>query len=742
MRSNNIRIRFMLSLALVMVPILIFSATVFFSTTERSKQYINNMHLQNFTYAADNIATVIDRLDNASITAFSVENEIELDENGNVTIPSISGLSAALGVLESRMFPKATTLFYIKGDRYIYGSDGRQVYSDYENSHLLSYSLTDSTLFTKLQRISERTLIPMMSREKQGEIIGLAYAVPYPAASASKGVLIFVLSDNVIEEEIANYMGDLPGSIYMCDSTYNLLYENEGLDPQPDADDVLRLRGTGVLSVELNGESLMLLRVLDSKLGLRWQMLSRTSDFYQSMFLSQRISLGLILALIVLMLVLFVWMGFFNYKPVHDLFYHITGFHSHRNELEMIRTYYDHIAEEVDALSARINEMMPLMARRFIRQLVFGYITNEAEFRHMASRADLDFSARYNVAMYFIFPRETDEDVMERAATMLLHLSLRNAYLALIELYSENALCIIINFNAPEGNCDERAEQYAHYLYDYIVENLAAPTCVGIGSSYEDPLKLNESFAEANAAVQLAPPGAVIWRYGSTERQDETDGEDSFHGLSSVSLSLLKEGMNRGDKSTAIYALNDLLCQLSEATHSIAFYRFYCSELVTSLLRTADNLSLSVSKPNIQQLISITSQDKFSQDAIELVSSLCDEMKKRRDDEEDHIKRDVLDYILNNFRRNDLSIQTVADETGIRRAQITLVIKEETGLGFVQYVSYLRINEFKRLLLHSDETIRELVLQVGYTDVPNFLRKFKQLEGVTPSQYRQQMREE
>ena len=47
------------------------------------------------------------------------------------------------------------------------------------------------------------------------------------------------------------------------------------------------------------------------------------------------------------------------------------------------------------------------------------------------------------------------------------------------------------------------------------------------------------------------------------------------------------------------------------------------------------------------------------------------------------------------------------------------------------------MNEFKRLLVQSDETIRELVLQIGYNDVPNFLRKFKSLEGMTPGQYRQ-----
>lgn len=743
MRGNSLRMRLLCSLALVMIPVVIFSVIIYIATRERSQQYVASMHLQNFTYAAENISTLIDRLKNASDTAFSLESEIELDESGHVTVPHESKLCAALGALESRMYPPVSVLFYVKGDRYIYSSEGKLLYGDYENEYCLDFDLTSSSFFSTLQRIDDGKLIPLLhydSREPNG---GLAYALPYPSASATKGVLIFVLSNNVVADEFHNYLGNLPGSLYLCDSAYNLLYEHAGLHPHPPAKQVLPLRGTGVLPVKIGDESLLLVRVVDSKQGLQWHLLCRGQDFYQAMFSSQRILLSLMLTLLVLLFCLILWIGFFNYKPIRDLFFHVTGsvlrIPARQNELDLIRTYYDHISEEVDALSARIDEIMPLVARRFIRQLVCGYIPNEEAFRRMASQADLSFPARWNVAMYFIFPRESDESMMERAASMLLHFALRSATLALIELYAENALCIILNFNTAQEEPNEQAESLARYLYDYLVQNRAAPDRVGIGSVCEDPLRLNESFAEANAAIQLAPPNAVIWRYGTPDNQPAS-GEDAADlcGLSQSSLSLLQEGMSHGDKNTALFALSTLLRHLSEASQSISFYRFHCSELAASLLRTAGNLSLPISSSGVQRLISVASPEQFSANATELVSDLCDRMKQRLDDEEERLRHTALDFILNNFRRNDLSIQTVADETGIRRMQLSSLIKEETGLGFVQYVSYLRINEFKRLLIQSDKTIRELVLQVGYTDVPNFLRKFKQLEGVTPSQYRQQ----
>lgn len=96
-------------------------------------------------------------------------------------------------------------------------------------------------------------------------------------------------------------------------------------------------------------------------------------------------------------------------------------------------------------------------------------------------------------------------------------------------------------------------------------------------------------------------------------------------------------------------------------------------------------------------------------------------MRQRISEEDSCLKRRLIDYILINFKSQDLSIQSVSECTGIPQGRNPDALKEETGQGFVQYVSYLRLNEFKRMLEQSDLTIRELVLYVGYNDVPNFL---------------------
>lgn len=740
LQKASMRSRYVYSLLLMMIPILIFSVIIYTSTQESGMQYINGVSLQNFTYAAENISSLIGRLDYAAKTAFSIENEIEVDAEGHVRALSDNSLCAALLSLEERITPEVTALFYIKGDNHIYSSSGRMLYGRYEQGYLQDYNLSLSALYTRLQGVRDPALWPLTSREDISALSGLVYAIPFPVESSARAVLCFVLSDSILADQFANYMGDLPGSLYCFDAWHDLLYlDTQGYERIPDSQ-LIRVRGTGVLSYRYQGEDWVLMRSGSSgSLGCYWIMATPRADYYADLQGSQRLIMTLLLALLVLMLILIVAIAFFNYKPIQELLYHVTGNRgrSRTNELEVIRGAYDQTADEVESLSSYLNEITPIVAQQFVSRLVFGRLSGAQDIKALAGQAGMDFSRPLNLVMYLALSRQKEERQWEQAAMIASRFSLMGAYAALGDLSVESALCFVINFDAPPEERDQRAEEYARQLYEYMEQNGAAPEMIGIGNVYQDPLKMNESFVEACAAVQLAPASAHWWRYNAGAA-DALAAGDGFHGLSPLSLSLLSEGIHHGDKPTALRALHDMLKNIADMTHSLVFYRFCCSELLTAVIRQADSLNLPIGKGRIQQLVAFAAPEDFEQEAVRLVEELCDAMKQRISDDDQRLKQELMDYILANFKRPDLSIQTVADETGIRKAQITALLKEETGQGFVQYVSYLRLNEFKRLLLRSDETIRDLVLKIGYSDVPNFLRKFKSIEGVTPSQYRQQ----
>ena len=551
---------------------------------------------------------------------------------------------------------------------------------------------------------------------------------------------MFVLSDDVIVSEFENYLGTMGESLYLYDSKYTLLYEWFDAEETLSVSDAMRLRGMGIIVTEKNGQDMISMRVSDSNLGLFWVLSSASDVFYGSMKPSQNLMLILIFTLILLTCGLIVWIAFFNYKPIQELLHHVTGrewTRQRENELDLIRSTYDQTVDEVQSLSEQLNEMTPLIAQQFVRRMILGRIKSLEECEALASRADMDFRHEWVLAMYLSFSGKEAEAQLEQAVLTASRFSPTGGFAALGELPGENALCVLISFDASDDTVAQKGWEYAQHLYAYMQGNGVAPNVIGIGSAYRSPLKINESFAEACAAVQLVPHNKRLWRYSDVDPDNGALPEDSFHGLSPLSVSLLSEGLHRGDSAIALRALNDMLQNIDSVTHSMAFFRFCCSELLITLIRQANSLHLPLSKASIQHLITITSPEEFSQQAARIVSDLCQIMRQRISEEDSCLKRRLIDYILTNFKNQDLSIQSVSEGTGIPRGEISALLKEETGQGFVQYVSYLRLNEFKRMLKQSDLTIRELVLYVGYNDVPNFLRKFKFIEGMTPGQYRQ-----
>lgn len=64
------------------------------------------------------------------------------------------------------------------------------------------------------------------------------------------------------------------------------------------------------------------------------------------------------------------------------------------------------------------------------------------------------------------------------------------------------------------------------------------------------------------------------------------------------------------------------------------------------------------------------------------------------------------------------------------------MMKEETNTTFAKYVANIRMEKIKQALIETDDPIKEIIQSNGYYDVSNFTRKFRQVVGVTPGQFR------
>ena len=96
------------------------------------------------------------------------------------------------------------------------------------------------------------------------------------------------------------------------------------------------------------------------------------------------------------------------------------------------------------------------------------------------------------------------------------------------------------------------------------------------------------------------------------------------------------------------------------------------------------------------------------------------------------------EYIKKNFNA-DISLEDVSREVNISPYYFSKLFKDETGEGFVEYLTNLRIDKAKELLSGTSYSMKEICQMVGYTDPNYFSRIFKKNVGVTPTEYKENM---
>lgn len=84
----------------------------------------------------------------------------------------------------------------------------------------------------------------------------------------------------------------------------------------------------------------------------------------------------------------------------------------------------------------------------------------------------------------------------------------------------------------------------------------------------------------------------------------------------------------------------------------------------------------------------------------------------------------------------DLPLNRVARAVNVSSFYFCKLFKKATSLNFVDYVTQLRIQKAKNLLLNPDCHVCEIAYEIGFQSLTHFNRVFKKLTGESPSKYR------
>jgi len=94
---------------------------------------------------------------------------------------------------------------------------------------------------------------------------------------------------------------------------------------------------------------------------------------------------------------------------------------------------------------------------------------------------------------------------------------------------------------------------------------------------------------------------------------------------------------------------------------------------------------------------------------------------------------------IHEHQAEDLSLGQVAKAVNTSTFYFCKIFKKMTGINFTDYLSRVRIEKAKNLLLNPNLRISEIAYEVGFQSLTHFNRVFKKIIGQSPTRYRGQL---
>ncbi|MBH5318443.1 helix-turn-helix domain-containing protein [Paenibacillus sp. GSMTC-2017] len=118
----------------------------------------------------------------------------------------------------------------------------------------------------------------------------------------------------------------------------------------------------------------------------------------------------------------------------------------------------------------------------------------------------------------------------------------------------------------------------------------------------------------------------------------------------------------------------------------------------------------------------------------QIILHLLDEQETKYTASEQPSMERSITYLENNYS-DKITRDGLAEIAGVTGSHYSILFKQTTGYPLSEYLSKLRVNRAKELLISGSGTLREIALKVGYKDEFYLSRRFKQGTGVAPSSY-------
>lgn len=126
---------------------------------------------------------------------------------------------------------------------------------------------------------------------------------------------------------------------------------------------------------------------------------------------------------------------------------------------------------------------------------------------------------------------------------------------------------------------------------------------------------------------------------------------------------------------------------------------------------------------------------KELQDIFVHIGQVFESNMNERENISNYVILRAIDYIRKHYQEG-ISLEEIAGKLDITPEYLSTLFNREVGEKFSVFLKKFRISHAKRLLRETDKKIVEISSETGYTDPKYFSRVFKEVEGISPGEFR------
>ncbi|MBC5709704.1 helix-turn-helix transcriptional regulator [Hungatella sp. L12] len=741
------------------IPLLVLGAFFYYGNRMTERKELEKSNSAMLSQVLQKLDYVTEKMNSAAyhFSGSEIEDQLndvryertEIDEG--LVASQLMTYSEIVGDTENDVKP----ILYLRGDKSVYTMDGKIPYSEFEKDMNQYGDLNEASFFGTINSVKDDRSLKIGEEKQAGEessIVYFLYPIPYmnniPIATIGFGFG----SDSLNELIKTYYTAD--SAIYIFNERYLTLFqcgqENcSGLSRESLDNLAIKYRRTGGKLVEerVDGGSFIIMREISANSGLSVVSITDSKKFYQSGSEFASWYIFLIAVLFIGGILLSLVLSRSNYKPIQKLVQKIVDQDTMAdqeqegiNEFEIITNKWTDVQNKNEELSALLNRQRPMVVASCLRRILKGKFKTSEEMEATLKSANINLSYRYNFVILLPIPVEDsfEEDKNLRIMTVLAGFMQPFIHVYGLDMLKDNGIAVIVNCGertAGEKNVDIRLS-VADHLCRELETRYEISIPFYIGRIYEDVMDINRSFLESAAIASdyhmLGNQKIILF--------EEIGYEEQNIQYPILEQALFIQCLKQANEEAALKALDNMIGEI-EPLKSFVITQCLCFDIINITIKTLDQLKgFELKNVDLKKLITFKSLPEFREKMAGLTIEMCRQFAEFKDSRNNERKSEILDYVNCHYGDSSMGLESVADEFGVSSNYLSRFFKQETGCSFIQYVTMIRMDRARELLVNSNKQIKEIVAEIGYIDVANFVRKFKGYEGVTPGQYREKMR--